>query len=129
MPRADGAAAGEAPRSTPRWRSALRRERARAGRRRRSSSSGSCATALRRRSRSGGWSAQAAAGAAFDALDRLGGIAAPTLVLHGTEDDVVDPRNAAAARRADPRTRALELFAGRGHLLLLGAARARSSSS
>jgi 3-oxoadipate enol-lactonase len=40
-----------------------------------------------------GWQAQAAAGAGFDALDRLGGIRAPTLVVTGTEDVVVDPRN------------------------------------
>ena len=39
------------------------------------------------------WAAQAAAGAAFDAYDRLGGLTAPTLVQSGTEDVVVDPRN------------------------------------
>ena len=40
-----------------------------------------------------GWQAQAAAGATFDALDRLSLVQAPTLVLTGTEDVVVDPRN------------------------------------
>ena len=40
-----------------------------------------------------GWHAQAAAGAAFDALERLSLIEAPTLVVTGTEDVVVDPRN------------------------------------
>ena len=61
------------------------------------------------------WSAQAAAGATFDALDRVAGVEAPTLVLHGTEDAVVDSRNAAllAARIPDAR---VELFPGGGHL-------------
>jgi len=40
------------------------------------------------------WAAQASAGATFDAYDRLGPLAAPTLVQHGDEDVVVDPRNA-----------------------------------
>ena len=39
------------------------------------------------------WFAQAAAGAAFDAYDRLPGLGARTLVATGTEDVVVDPRN------------------------------------
>ena len=38
--------------------------------------------------------AQAAAGATFDAFERLGALAAPALVQHGDEDVVVDPRNA-----------------------------------
>ena len=61
------------------------------------------------------WSAQAAAGAAFDALDRVEAIAAPTLILHGTEDTVVDSRNTAllAVRIPDAR---VELFPGGGHL-------------
>jgi 3-oxoadipate enol-lactonase len=41
------------------------------------------------------WAAQAAAGATFDAYDRLSGLTAPTLVQTGTEDVVVDPRNSA----------------------------------
>ena len=61
------------------------------------------------------WSAQAAAGAAFDAFDRIGEIAAPTLVLHGTEDGVVDPRNTTLLAERIPDAR-VELFEGRGHL-------------
>lgn len=61
------------------------------------------------------WTAQAAAGASFDALDRIAGIAAPTLVLHGTEDAVVDSRNAAVLALRIPDAR-VELFPGGGHL-------------
>jgi pimeloyl-ACP methyl ester carboxylesterase len=39
-----------------------------------------------------GWHAQAAAGLGFMGVD--GAIAAPTLIVTGTEDNVVDPRNA-----------------------------------
>jgi 3-oxoadipate enol-lactonase len=39
-----------------------------------------------------GWRAQAAAGLGFAGVD--GAIAAPTLIVTGTEDNVVDPRNA-----------------------------------
>jgi pimeloyl-ACP methyl ester carboxylesterase len=62
-----------------------------------------------------GWHAQAAAGAAFDALDRLGRVEARTLVVTGTEDAVVDWRNSQllAERITDAR---LELFPGTGHL-------------
>jgi 3-oxoadipate enol-lactonase len=62
------------------------------------------------------WAAQAAAGASFDAWDRLAGIAAPTLVLHGTEDVVVDPANADLLARLIPGAR-VERFEGCGHLL------------
>ena len=61
------------------------------------------------------WTAQAAAGAAFDALDRIERIAAPTLILHGTEDAVVDSRNAALLALRIPEAR-VELFPGGGHL-------------
>jgi 3-oxoadipate enol-lactonase len=61
------------------------------------------------------WSAQAAAGAGFDALDRIAAIAAPTLVLHGTEDAVVDSRNSALLALRIPDAR-VELFPGGGHL-------------
>ncbi len=61
------------------------------------------------------WSAQAAAGATFDALDRIEAIAAPTLVLHGTEDAVVDSRNTALLALRIPDAR-VELFPGGGHL-------------
>src|SRR5947208_430603 len=62
-----------------------------------------------------GWAAQAAAGASFDAFGRLGEIAAPVLVLHGTEDGVVDPRNADLLAERIPHAR-VELFPGTGHL-------------
>ncbi|HXF98737.1 MAG TPA: alpha/beta fold hydrolase [Gaiellaceae bacterium] len=62
------------------------------------------------------WLAQAAAGAAFDAWERLPGLRAPTLVLHGSEDAVVDPANARLLAERIPNAR-LELFAGCGHLL------------
>ena len=61
------------------------------------------------------WSAQAAAGMGFDALDRIEGIRAPTLILHGTEDVVVDSRNTALLARRIPDAR-VELFPGAGHL-------------
>ena len=63
-----------------------------------------------------GWFALAGAGAAHDASARLGEIGVPTLVVHGTEDNVVDVRNADSARGRDRRceARALE---GVGHLL------------
>jgi 3-oxoadipate enol-lactonase len=48
------------------------------------------------------WAAQAAAGATFDAYDRLGSLTAPTLVQTGTEDAVVDPRNSDLLRRLLP---------------------------
>jgi len=62
------------------------------------------------------WLTQAAAGAAFDAWDRLPGLESPTFVLHGTADVVVDPGNAdrLAARI---RNCELQLFPGCGHLL------------
>ncbi len=41
-----------------------------------------------------GWQAQAAVGVTYQAEGRLPSIQAPTLVLHGEGDHVVDPRNA-----------------------------------
>jgi pimeloyl-ACP methyl ester carboxylesterase len=64
-----------------------------------------------------GWQAQAYAGATFDAYDRVPGIAAPTLVLQGTADNVVDPRNAELLAELIPNAR-LELVPERGHLLV-----------
>jgi pimeloyl-ACP methyl ester carboxylesterase len=61
-----------------------------------------------------GWEAQAAAGATFDALERLGRIEAPTLVVTGTEDVVVDPRNSELLAERIPGAR-LERVPG-GHL-------------
>jgi len=62
-----------------------------------------------------GWAAQAAAGASWDADGRLARIAAPTLVLAGTADAVVDPRNAELIAEAIPNAR-LQLIDGAGHL-------------
>jgi len=62
-----------------------------------------------------GWAAQAAAGSTWDADGRLARIAAPTLVVAGTADAVVDPRNAQLLADAIPDAR-LELIGGAGHL-------------
>jgi 3-oxoadipate enol-lactonase len=62
-----------------------------------------------------GWQAQAAAGATHDAFDRIADITAATLVIHGTEDAVVDPRNAELLAERIPGAR-LELLRGCGHL-------------
>jgi pimeloyl-ACP methyl ester carboxylesterase len=64
----------------------------------------------------GGWSALAGAGAGHDAMARLGEIRVPTLVLHGTADNVVDAGNAPLFAEAIPGAR-LELLEGVGHLL------------
>ncbi|HEX2303697.1 MAG TPA: alpha/beta fold hydrolase [Gaiella sp.] len=55
------------------------------------------------------WGAQVAAGAGFEGID-LGRIETPTLVLHGSEDNAVDVRNAAllAERIPNARSRVLE---------------------
>lgn len=62
-----------------------------------------------------GWQAQAAAGVTFDGFARLAEIRAPTLVLQGTADKVVDPRNAQLLADGIPGAR-VELFQGCGHL-------------
>jgi 3-oxoadipate enol-lactonase len=51
----------------------------------------------------------------FDAYDRLPGIGAPTLVLHGTEDRTVDPENARILAERIPGAELL-LLEGAGHL-------------
>ncbi len=61
------------------------------------------------------WAAQAAAGVTFDAYDRLAGLTVPTLVQHGDEDVVVDPRNADLLVGLLPDGR-LERFPGTGHV-------------
>jgi pimeloyl-ACP methyl ester carboxylesterase len=61
------------------------------------------------------WMAQAAAGAGFDAWDRLPELRVPTLVLHGTVDVVVDPANAEFLAARIPNAR-VERFPGCGHL-------------
>ncbi|MFL5961967.1 MAG: alpha/beta fold hydrolase [Gaiellaceae bacterium] len=60
-----------------------------------------------------GWQAQAAAGLTFEGVD--GAIDAPTLVLTGTEDNVVDPRNADVVAARIPGAR-VERLSGAGHL-------------
>ena len=61
------------------------------------------------------WSAQAAAGAGFDASERLGGLLATTLVQHGDGDLVVDPRNGELLVELIPDAR-LSVYEGGGHL-------------
>lgn len=61
------------------------------------------------------WQAQAAASVGHDTSARLGEIAAPTLVLHGTADRVVDPRNAPLLAERIPDA-TLELLPDLGHL-------------
>jgi 3-oxoadipate enol-lactonase len=60
-----------------------------------------------------GWQAQAAAGLTFAGVD--GAITAPTLVLTGTEDNVVDHRNADVVAERIPDAR-VERLTGAGHL-------------
>lgn len=62
-----------------------------------------------------GWQAQAAAALTHAVDGRLGEIRAPTLIAHGTADNVVDVRNAQLLADAIPDAR-VELFAGGGHL-------------
>ncbi len=62
-----------------------------------------------------GWRAQAAAGVSYEAGDRLRSVAAPTLVLHGDGDHVVDPRNADVLVRQIRHARQVRL-PGTGHL-------------
>jgi len=52
---------------------------------------------------------------AWDAWDRLGGLSVPTLVLHGTEDAVIDVENARRMAGAIPGAE-LGLIEGAGHL-------------
>jgi pimeloyl-ACP methyl ester carboxylesterase len=60
--------------------------------------------------------AQAAAGASYAGQARQTRISARTLVLHGTADTVVDPRNGRLLARRIPGAR-LVTFPGLGHLL------------
>jgi pimeloyl-ACP methyl ester carboxylesterase len=62
-----------------------------------------------------GWQAQLAAGSTHDAHDRLRSIAAPTLVLTGTGDNVIDARNSELLADAIPGAR-LEYLEGTGHI-------------
>jgi 3-oxoadipate enol-lactonase len=63
-----------------------------------------------------GWQAQAAAGTTYDGGGRASEITAQTLVVHGTEDNVVDTRNAELLAGLIPDAR-VELLDGCGHLL------------
>lgn len=63
-----------------------------------------------------GWQAQAAAGTTYDGAGRAQRIAAPTLVVSGTADAVVDHRNSVLLSQMIPGAR-LELIEGAGHLV------------
>jgi pimeloyl-ACP methyl ester carboxylesterase len=63
------------------------------------------------------WQAQAYAGATFDAYDRVSAIAAPTLVVHGGADTVVDTRNGELLGELIPNAR-VEIVPDRGHLMV-----------
>jgi 3-oxoadipate enol-lactonase len=62
-----------------------------------------------------GWLGQVAAGAFFDPDGRQRHLRQPTLILHGTADRVVDPRNAEVLAGLIPDAR-LVWFPGAGHL-------------
>jgi pimeloyl-ACP methyl ester carboxylesterase len=62
------------------------------------------------------WRAQVAAGMLFNPLGRQRDITQPTLVIHGTADQVVDPGNAGVLADLLPNAR-VERFDGAGHLL------------
>lgn len=63
-----------------------------------------------------GWQAQAAAAVGWDGLEAAAGIRARTLVVTGTEDNVVDARNSALLAERIPGAR-LEHVEGAGHLV------------
>ncbi len=63
------------------------------------------------------WQAQLAAAIAFDSYDRLPEIAAPTLVLHGEADTVIDSRNGELLVDRIHGAQ-LHVVPGRGHLLV-----------
>lgn len=63
------------------------------------------------------WQAQAYAGATFDAYDRIPAIGAPTLVIQGSGDTVVNPLNGELLAERIPNAR-LHLVPERGHLVL-----------
>lgn len=62
-----------------------------------------------------GWQAQAHAGTTHDLGDRVREVACPVLVLHGTRDAVVDPRNADVLGELLPDVRVRPVEGG-GHL-------------
>jgi len=63
------------------------------------------------------WMSQSAAGAAFDASERVRGIEAPTLVITGDSDGVVDPKNSVLLSESIPGARFAELPGG--HLFFI----------
>ena len=63
-----------------------------------------------------GWQSQAIGGATYNGANRWRSIAAPTLLIHGTADTVVDYRNSKLLASGIPDAR-LVLFEGAGHLL------------
>lgn len=66
--------------------------------------------------RFGPWLSQAAAGAWFGLHGRREGIHAPTLVLHGADDRVMDPRNGEVLAQGIPGAEHV-VFEGSGHLV------------
>jgi 3-oxoadipate enol-lactonase len=65
----------------------------------------------------GPWIAQATAGATYDNSSRVSAIDMPTLVLHGSADVVVDPRNADVLGELISNAR-VEIVPDRGHLMV-----------
>jgi pimeloyl-ACP methyl ester carboxylesterase len=63
-----------------------------------------------------GWQAQAAAGTTYDGARRAERILAPTLLVSGTADAVVDHRNSVLLSQMIPDAR-LQLIEGAGHLV------------
>jgi pimeloyl-ACP methyl ester carboxylesterase len=63
------------------------------------------------------WQAQLGASRGHDAYDRIPAIAAPTLVVHGLADTVIDARNGELLAGRIPGAR-LELIPERGHLVM-----------
>lgn len=63
------------------------------------------------------WEAQRAASSAWDAGDRVSGIAAPTLVIHADADTVIDVRNGELLAERIPSARMLRI-PDRGHLVM-----------
>lgn len=65
-----------------------------------------------------GWAAQAAAGTTYAGGDRARRISAPTLILTGTEDRVVDPRNSELLGEMIPNSK-VRVLEGAGHLFFV----------
>ncbi len=63
------------------------------------------------------WSWQASASATFDTSDRVGSIEAPTLVITGTEDNVVDYKNSSLLAGELPNATLVEMAGG--HLFFI----------